>query len=60
MILDDQSFVSYSGKTATTFTGVSLVSGAAIPSTIATMRMLRPRAHEMRTVKGEKIRRKIS
>ena len=59
LILDDQSFVSYSGKTATTFTGVSLVSGAAIPSTIATMRMLRPRAHEMRTVKGKKIRRKI-
>ena len=59
LILDDQSFVSYSGKNATTFTGVSLVSGAAIPSTIATMRMLRPRAHEMRTVKGKKIRRKI-
>ena len=59
LILDDQSFVSYSAKTATTFTGVTLISGAAIPATITEMRMLRPRAHEMRTVKGRKIRRKI-
>lgn len=59
LILDDQSFVSYSAKTATTFTGVTLISGAAIPGTIAEMRMLRPRAHEMRTVKGRKTRRKI-
>ena len=59
LILDNQSFVSYSGKTATTFTGVTLVSGAAIASPIAEIRMLRPRGHEMRTVKGKKIRRKI-
>tara|TARA_R100000900_G_scaffold46797_4_gene37603 strand:+ start:4207 stop:5877 length:1671 start_codon:yes stop_codon:yes gene_type:complete len=59
LILDNKSFVSYSGKTATTFTGVSLVSGAAIASPIAEIRMLRPRGHEMRTVKGKKIRRKI-
>ena len=59
LILDNQSFVSYSGRTATTFTGASLVSGAAIPSPIGEIRMLRPRAHEMRTVKGKKIRRKI-
>tara|TARA_R100000734_G_C3319272_1_gene114819 strand:+ start:12892 stop:14562 length:1671 start_codon:yes stop_codon:yes gene_type:complete len=59
LILDNKSFVSYSGRTATTFTGVSLVSGAAIASPIAEIRMLRPRGHEMRTVKGRKIRRKI-
>ena len=59
LILDNQSFVSYSGRTATTFTGVTLVSGAAIASPIAEIRMLRPRGHEMRTVKGKKIRRKI-
>ena len=59
LILDNQSFVSYSGRTATSFTGVTLVSGAAIASPIAEIRMLRPRGHEMRTVKGRKIRRKI-
>jgi len=59
LVLNDQTFVSYSGKTATTFTGVTLISGASIPSTIAEMRMLRPRAHEMRTTKGRKTRRKI-
>lgn len=59
LILDNKSFVSYSGKTATTFTGVTLVSGSAITSPIAEMRMLRPRGHEMRTTKGRKIRRKI-
>ena len=59
LILDDQSFVSYSAKTATTFTGATLISGATIPPTISELRMLRPRAHEMRTVKGRKIRRKI-
>tara|TARA_R100000406_G_scaffold9890_5_gene6539 strand:- start:362 stop:2059 length:1698 start_codon:yes stop_codon:yes gene_type:complete len=59
LILDNKSFVLYSGRTATTFTGVILVSGAAIASPIAEIRMLRPRGHEMRTVKGKKIRRKI-
>jgi hypothetical protein len=59
LILDNQSFVSYSGRTATTFTGATLVSGAAIPSPIGEIRMLRPRAHEMRTTKGRRIRRKI-
>lgn len=59
LILDDQSFVSFSGKTSTTFTGATLVSGASIPATISEMRLLRPRGHELRTVKGRKIRRKI-
>lgn len=59
LILDNQSFVSYSAKTATTFTGATLISGTSIPATITELRMLRPRAHEMRTVKGRKIRRKI-
>ena len=59
LIIADQSLVSYSGKTATSFTGVSLVSGAAIPGSAAEVRMLRPRAHEMRTTKGRRIRRKI-
>lgn len=59
LILDNQSFVSYSSKSATQFLGVTLISGAAIPSPIGEIRMLRPRAHEMRTVKGKKIRRKI-
>ena len=59
LILDDQSFVSYSGTTATTFTGVSLVSGASIPASVGELRLLRPRAHEMRVNKGLKKRRKI-
>ena len=59
LILDNQSFVSFSGKTSTTFTGATLVSGASIPATISEMRLLRPRGHELRTVKGRKIRRKI-
>lgn len=59
LILDDQTFVSYSGLGATTFTGVTLVSGASIPGSIGTLRMLRPRAHEMRNTKGLRIRRKI-
>jgi len=59
LILDDQSFVSYSGTTATTFTGVTLVSGASIPGSISELRLLRPRAHEMRVTKGRKSRRKI-
>jgi len=59
LILDEQSFVSYGAKTATSFTSVTLISGAAIPSTIGALRMLRPRAHEMRTTKGLRIRRKI-
>lgn len=59
LIIADQSLVSYSGKTATTFTGVTLISGAAIPGSAAEVRMLRPRAHEMRTTKGRRIRRKI-
>jgi hypothetical protein len=59
LILDNKSFVSYSSKSATQFLGVTLISGAAIPSPIGEIRMLRPRGHEMRTVKGNKIRRKI-
>ena len=59
LILDNKSFVSYSSKSATQFLGVTLISGAAIPSPIGEIRMLRPRGHEMRTVKGKKIRRKI-
>jgi len=59
LLLDNQSFVSYSAKTATSFTGVTLISGASIPASISEIRMLRPRAHEMRTTKGQKIRRKI-
>lgn len=59
LILDNQSFVSYSGTTATTFTGVTLVSGASIPGSISELRLLRPRAHEMRVTKGRKSRRKI-
>jgi hypothetical protein len=59
LILEDQSFVSYSAKTPTTFTGVTLISGATIPAIIGELRMLRPRAHEMRNNKGLRIRRKI-
>jgi hypothetical protein len=59
LILDNKTFVSYSGKTATTFTGLTLLSGAGLVASYAEIRMLRPRGHEMRTVKGKKIRRKI-
>ena len=53
--------VAYTGKTATTFTGVSIVapSGGSIPATISEIKLLRPRAHEMRTVKTLKKTRRL-
>lgn len=53
--------VAYTGKTATTFTGVSIVapSGGTIPATISEIKLLRPRAHEMRTVKTLKKTRRL-
>ena len=53
--------ISYTGKTATTFTGVSIVapSGGTIPSTITELKLLRPRAHEVRTSKTMMRRRRV-
>lgn len=53
--------VSYTGKTATTFTGVSIVapSGGTIPATITELKLLRPRAHEVRTSKTMMKRRRL-
>jgi hypothetical protein len=53
--------VAYTGKTATTFTGVSIVapSGGTIPANISEIKLLRPRAHEMRAVKTLKKTRRL-
>ena len=53
--------VSYTGKTPTTFTGVSIIApaGGTIPSTISEVKLLRPRAHEVRTTKTTMRRRRL-
>ncbi|MBT4407295.1 MAG: hypothetical protein HOC79_05415 [Euryarchaeota archaeon] len=53
--------VSYTALAATTFTGVSIVapSGGTIPATISEIKLLRPRGHEMRTVKTLKKTRRL-
>ena len=53
--------VSYTGKTPTTFTGVSIIApaGGTIPSTISEGKLLRPRAHEVRTTKTTMRRRRL-
>ena len=45
--------VAYTGKSATTFTGVSILapSSGTIPANITEIKLLRPRGHEMRAVK---------
>ena len=53
--------VSYTAKTATTFTGVAIVapSGGTIPATISEIKLLRPRGHEIRTTKTLKKMRRL-
>ena len=53
--------VAYTGKTATTFTGISVVApnGGTIPSIISEVKLLRPRAHEIKTSKTTKIGRRL-
>tara|TARA_R100000152_G_C6779581_1_gene211347 strand:- start:2241 stop:4007 length:1767 start_codon:yes stop_codon:yes gene_type:complete len=54
LVINDSIHASYTGKTSTTFTGVSVLapSGATIPANNLTVRLLRGRAHEMGTVKS--------
>jgi len=61
LILNDISHVAYTGKTSTTFTGVSLQAGAAIPTGTGALsiRLLRDRGHEIRNPKGRRIRRML-
>ena len=53
--------VAYTAKTATTFTGVTIVapSGGTIPANISEIKLLRPCAHEMRAVKTLKKTRRL-
>jgi hypothetical protein len=53
--------VAYTGKSTTTFTGVTIVapSSGTIPANITEIKMLRPRGHEIRTVKSLKRRRRL-
>ena len=59
LIVDETSYVTYSGKTSTTFTGVSLQAGPALSSSGLTVRLLRTRGHEVGTVKSKVMRRKL-
>ena len=62
LTVDDTLTVAYTGITSTTFTGVSVVapsSGTAIPSSIAQIKLLRPRGHEMIPVKSLMKRRSL-
>lgn len=54
LIVNDTIHVQYTGKTGTTFTGVTVQapSGATIPGSGLTVRLFRTRGHEMRTVKS--------
>lgn len=53
--------VAYTGKTATTFTGVTLraPSGGSIPTGTCDIHLLRPKSHEIGTVKGMMTRRTV-
>jgi hypothetical protein len=53
LVVNDTRHVAYTGKTSTTFTGVSVLAptGASIPANNLTVRLLRGRGHEMGTVK---------
>ena len=53
--------VAYTGKSATTFTGVTILApnGGTIPATISEIKLLRPRGHEVRTTKTLKKMRMI-
>lgn len=61
LTINDAIHVLYTGKTSTTFTGVAVQapSGASIPASGLTVRLLRSKSHEMRTVKGLTIRRRL-
>ena len=62
LTINDTVTVAYTGTTSTTFTGVSIIapsSGVAIPSSILQIKLLRPRGHEIRTVKSLKRRRRL-
>ena len=60
LIIEESIHASYTGKTATTFTGISVLApnGGSIGSS-GSVRLLRPRSHELRTVKSKMRRRLI-
>ena len=60
LIIEESIHATYTGKTATTFTGISVraPNGGSIGSS-GSVRMLRSRSHEMRTVKSKPTRRTI-
>ena len=58
LIIEESIHATYTGKTATTFTGISVLApnGGSIGSS-GSVRLLRPRSHEIRTVKSKPRRR---
>ena len=61
LIINDSITIQYTGTTATTFTGISVVapSGGTIPSGPFEVKSLRARGHEIGTVKALKQRRRL-
>ena len=61
LVINESIHASYTGTSSTTFTGVSVraPSGVTIPSSGLTVRLLRPRSHEMRKVKGRLRKRRL-
>tara|TARA_R100000152_G_scaffold20682_1_gene15246 strand:- start:1452 stop:3233 length:1782 start_codon:yes stop_codon:yes gene_type:complete len=61
LLINESIHASYTGTTSTTFTGVTVraPNGATIGSSGLSIRLLRPRSHEMRKVKGGLRRRRI-
>ena len=61
LIINEAIHVQYTGKTGTTFTGVTVQapSGASVPASGLSVRLFRTRGHEMRTVKSTGQRRSL-
>ena len=61
LVINDSIHAQYTGKTDTTFTGVSVLAptGASIPANNLTVRLLRGRGHEIGTVKAPYRRRTL-
>ena len=57
LIVEGNKHISYTGKTATTFTGVTAHVGTVGGS--GTVQLIRPRSHEIGTIKGRRRRRRL-
>lgn len=61
LLINEGIHASYTGKTSTTFTGVSVLAptSGTVPASGLSIRLLRPRSHEMTTLKGVAKRRRL-